>query len=160
MVLQSTTNETLPKITKAILSSYFTGEPSKAKRAIEILSKCNIIDFKKWVLLPIEWVNYDCLNEEEAEPQTAIEKFSWRYGKRFNTTFKSYWQLLINISNWKRYDAEEYFNLLLAECKKDKFWAKVITEEMVLRKVVLLDKQFWHKIPKKVWDMDSVANIF
>ena len=155
LVLLSFMNNPQTKVTKKLCNSYFTGEPSQAKRAIEFLSSHKIVDFDKWVFT---WEYVETIEEESYK--TPLEKFSWRYGKKFHSSFKAYWQLLINASNWKRYFPEEYFNLLLTEVKKDKFWGKVITEEMLLRKFLMLDKQFWWKIPKKVWDMESVASIF
>lgn len=146
------------KITKKLVTDMFTGEPSRWKNAIKYLSLCGIIDFSKWV---VTW-EFDTspLTEEEEEPLTPLEKFSWRYGRKFHSSFKAYWQLLINTANWKRYFPEEYFNLLIAEVRKDKFWGKVVTEEMVLRKFLLLEKQFWGKIPKKIGDMEDVVSIF
>jgi len=145
------------KITKKMVMSMFTGEPSRAKNAIKYLSLCGIIDFSKGV---VTWeFDHSHLSEEEV-PLTPLEKFSWRYWTKFHSSFKAYGQLLINTANWKRYFPEEYFNLLLAEARKDKFWGKVVTEEMVLRKFLLLEKQLWHKIPKKIGDMEDVVSIF
>lgn len=145
------------KITKKLCRDWFTGEPSKANNAIKILSESNIIDFKKWEMGEPNW---DYFTTMQVEPTTPLEKFSYKYGRKFLSAFKSYWNILVKIASSKRYFPEEYFNLLIAEARKDKFWSTVITEEMCMRKVDMMEKNFGSKIPKKVGDMWDVSSIF
>lgn len=134
------------KITKKACQELLKSSPNVAIRHLQW-----IIDFKDWTII---W------DEPRLEEEIIEDKFSWKYWKKFNSSYKSFWHLLVASATAKRYDKEEYFDRLIAEVRKDDWWKNVITEEMVLRKFEFLDNKFWKLINKKAWTLSEITHIF
>lgn len=142
------------KVTKKQCTELLNCSPTQA---LKILQQVNVLDFQEWRLN--EEANYSAL-DSQVEVETPYTKFSWKYGNKFHTTFKSYWNILIPLAEGKGYTVEEYFDSLMSIVKEDKWWKNVITEEMALRKITFLENKFGHRLPKKVTRLDEISHIF
>lgn len=140
------------RITQKLCRELLNGSPTQA---LKILQQANVLDLKEWRLN--KEPSYDNLLIEDEYPP-----FSHKYWPKFFQAYKSFWKYLVKIANDKRYSEEEYFTRLFVEVKKDKFWSWVITQEMLLRKIILLNDKFGWLIPKNVvsWWLWEITHIF
>lgn len=152
------------KVTKKLCKELM-GSESKSKKAIECVEFYWAFDFSKWELLIPDYTRV-----KEADPIIERDlKIAWIINKVLPS---SNFNILVGLLKYQnaelisstaetlRYSIEEFIPIFISELKKDEFWKNNLSAETVIRKFHTLYPKVKSKIPKKIWNLKDLENIF